>query len=202
MRSNKDNGAVVRRWTGAPPRRSAELPVGAPLPARPRSARRAGCGQQNCARRPHRARPAPACRRRSSAGCHPAAMIRISVGPATKSIPSLAGDQFLGGGNVDVSGADDAVDLRHGFRAVGEGSDGLRAAHLEDVRDSEPLRDAQNLGDWAADTPRTCSAHRPPAPGSRSSAAWRAADSGPRECRRPSVPAAARSVPAGGRPGT
>ena len=45
----------------------------------------------------------------------------------------FAGQQFLGGGDIDVAGADDAVGARHGARAEGESRDGLRAAHLEYV---------------------------------------------------------------------
>ncbi len=47
---------------------------------------------------------------------------------------NFAGEEFLGGGDVDVAGADDAVGFGDGFGAEGEGGDGLRAAHVEDMR--------------------------------------------------------------------
>ena len=58
----------------------------------------------------------------------------------------FAGEQFLGGGDVDVAGTDDAVGARHGAGAVGEGGDGLRAAHLEDVRDAQQGGGAEDFG--------------------------------------------------------
>ena len=45
--------------------------------------------------------------------------------------PDFARKQFLGGGDIDVARADDAVGAGNGFRAVGEGGDGLRPAHLK-----------------------------------------------------------------------
>ena len=46
---------------------------------------------------------------------------------------NFAGEDFLGRGDVDVAGADDAVRARDGRGAEGEGGDGLRAAHLEEL---------------------------------------------------------------------
>ena len=67
---------------------------------------------------------------------------RIAVGgddqdlgrPGDEVDPDFAREQLLGGRDVDVAGADDAVDARHGRGAEGERRDGLRAAHLKDVR--------------------------------------------------------------------
>jgi len=55
-------------------------------------------------------------------------MMTISVGPAMKIDADFAGQQFLGGGDVDVARPDDAVGARHGARAKGERRDGLCAA--------------------------------------------------------------------------
>ena len=132
-------------------------------------------------------------------GSPSAAMIRISVGPATKSMPDFARQQLLRRRDVDVAGTDDAVGLGHRARAEGERRDGLRAAHLENVGDSQQPRRAQNLRQPAWGRPRRCSARPPPAPESPSSSASKAADSGPRECRRPPYRAAARSGPGAGR---
>ena len=105
----------------------------------------------------------------------------------------FAGEQFLGGGDVDVAGADDAVGARHGARAEGEGRDGLRAAHLKDVTHAQQGRGAEDFGDRLWGRRCRCSARRRPAPESRSSSRWRAADSGPPECTRPRYRAGARS---------
>ena len=57
----------------------------------------------------------------------------------------VARDQLFRGGDIDVSGTDDAVDARDRFRSVGQRRDGLRSAHLEEMRDAEPGGDAQDL---------------------------------------------------------
>ena len=64
--------------------------------------------------------------------------------------------------------------------------------------DAQQRRRAEDLRARLGARRRRCSARPPPAPGSPSSAAWRAADSGPRECRPPRYRAAARSGPAAG----
>jgi hypothetical protein len=69
----------------------------------------------------------------------------------------FAGEQLLGGGDVDVAGADDAVGARHGAGAVGEGGDGLRAAHFEDVLDAEQTGRAEDFGPPALARRRRCS---------------------------------------------
>ena len=100
-------------------------------------------------------------------------------GPGDEVDAHLAGQQFLGRGHVDVAGADDAVGARHGAGAEGEGGDGLRAAHLEHVRRPSAARPCRGSSSAGRGRPRRCSGRPPPAPGPRSSAAWRAADSGP-----------------------
>src|SRR5579885_2594564 len=57
----------------------------------------------------------------------------------------LAGDELFGGRDIDVAGANDAIDAGHGFRAVGQRGDGLGTAHAEEVRHAEPFREAQNF---------------------------------------------------------
>ena len=114
-------------------------------------------------------------------------------GPGDEIDADFAGQQFLGGGDVDVAGADDAIGARHGARAEGEGRDGLRAAHLKDVVHAQQVARCRRFRRPASGTRRRCSARRPPAPESPSSSAWRAADSGPRECRRPRYRAGGRS---------
>ena len=91
----------------------------------------------------------------------------------------FAGEQFLGGGDIDVAGPDDAVGARHGSRAEREGRDGLRAAHLEDVaarraiaRCRRPRRRASGEATQMFGTPATCA-------GTTVIIRWRAADSGP-----------------------
>ena len=54
-------------------------------------------------------------------------------GPGDEIDADFARQQFLGGRDIDVAGADDAVGARHGARAEGERRDGLRAAHLKDA---------------------------------------------------------------------
>ena len=68
----------------------------------------------------------------------------------------FAGEQLLGGGDVDVAGADDAVGARDGAGAEGEGGDGLRAAHLEDVADAEQGGGADRLRRPVWGTRRRC----------------------------------------------
>ena len=74
----------------------------------------------------------------------------------------FAGEQFLGGGDVDVAGADDAVGAGHGAGAEGEGGDGLRAAHLETLRTPSsaavPKTSSTGLGQATQmfGTPATC----------------------------------------------
>ncbi len=118
-------------------------------------------------------------------------------GPGDEIDSHFARQQFLGRRHVDVAGPDDAVGARHRARAVGEGRDGLRAAHLENVRArpssaAVPKTSRTGLRRGHADV----AARPPPAPESPSSSGWKAADSGRRECRPPPYRAAARSVPA------
>ena len=57
----------------------------------------------------------------------------------------FAGEEFLGGRDIDVAGSDDAVGSGHGCGAVGEGRDGLRAAHLEYLRHLEQVSRSEDL---------------------------------------------------------
>ena len=100
-------------------------------------------------------------------------------GPGDEVDAHLARQQLLRRGHVDVARARRCGPPRHRARAEGERRDGLRAAHLEDVRDAQQRRRAEDLRHRPRARPRRCSARPPPAPESPSSAAWRAADSGP-----------------------
>ena len=89
--------------------------------------------------------------------------------------------------------------LRHGARAEGEGGDGLRAAHLENVVDAQQRRGAEDLRHRPAARPRRCCGTPATCAGTTVISRWRAADSGPPGCRRPRYRAAARSGPAAAR---
>ena len=58
----------------------------------------------------------------------------------------LAGEQLFRGRDVDVARSDDAVGARHRASAVGEGRDGLRAAHFENVLHAEQVGRAEDFG--------------------------------------------------------
>ena len=194
-RSHQHDGAVARDRLRAPRRavgRSRKLPldflrhrVGQPLAK----------WSAGWPTRPHRARPAPACRRRGGAGRHPPAMIRISVGPGDEVDADFARQQLLGRRDIDIARPDDAVGAwapcacrRRTPRWP------ARRPFRKHCVDAQQRRRAPDLRHRAAARPRRCSARPPPAPEPPSSAAWRAADSGPRECRRPRYRAAARSA--------
>jgi hypothetical protein len=57
----------------------------------------------------------------------------------------IARKQLLGRRHVDAARSHDAVRARHGARAVGEGRDGLRAAHLKYPLHSQKVRGTQDL---------------------------------------------------------
>ena len=79
----------------------------------------------------------------------PAAMIRISVGPATKSMPTSPASSFLGGGHVDVAGADDAVGL--GTVSVPKAKAAMAARHPCETHGRGPeCRGAEDFVDWVA----------------------------------------------------
>ena len=106
----------------------------------------------------------------------------------------FAGEELLGGGDVDVAGADDAVGARDGAGAEGEGGDGLRAAHLEDVV-ATPSRvgRAEDFGDGARRGDADVGHARHLRRNHGHHAPWRAAGSGRRECTRRPYRAGARS---------
>ena len=135
----------------------------------------------------------------SNRGSPSAAMIRISVGPGDEVDAHFAGEQLLGGGHIDVAGADDAVRFGNGLRAEGEGRDRLCAAHLKNVLDSQQVRGPEILRHGARAGDADGLARPPLAREPPSSSAWTAMDSGPRECKRPSNRAAARSAPVASR---
>ncbi len=103
-------------------------------------------------RRRRRARLARACRRRSKLEARFRAVHRLRGddddfgGTRDEVDAGFAGDQFFRGGDINVTRPNNAIDARHSFRSEGQSRDGLRAAHLKEVRDAEPGREAENLG--------------------------------------------------------
>ena len=69
----------------------------------------------------------------------------ISVGPAGMSMPHLVRDGDLGGGDVEVAGADDLVDGRDGLGAVGQRGDGLRSADAVELGDAGEVRGGEGF---------------------------------------------------------
>ena len=53
---------------------------------------------------------------------------------------AVEGDEALGRGDVEIAGADDLVDARDGFSAVGERRDGVGAAGAIELGDAEQVR--------------------------------------------------------------
>src|SRR5580658_2772813 len=58
---------------------------------------------------------------------------------------SVARDELLCGGDIDVPGPDYTIDARNGLRSKSHRRDGLRPTHLEEVCDAEPSRKAEDL---------------------------------------------------------
>jgi len=58
----------------------------------------------------------------------------------------FAGQEFLGGGNINVTGTDDAVGARNRARSEGKGGDSLRAAHLKNLAEAEDPGRSEDLG--------------------------------------------------------
>ena len=106
---------------------------------------------------------------------------------------AIEAHQFLGGGDKAVSRADDLVHARESFpchRPARRWPARLRSDRLRECQASvrPPALPAAD-----AATPRRCAARRRPARESRSSAAWKEADSGLRERSSRPIPADARS---------
>src|SRR5436309_2879797 len=59
----------------------------------------------------------------------------------------FAGEELLGGGDIDVAGTDDAIGAGDGAGAEGEGGDGLGASHLKYVADAEERGGPEDFGD-------------------------------------------------------
>jgi hypothetical protein len=69
----------------------------------------------------------------------------ISVGPASMSMAQSKSDQTLGGGDIEIAGADDLVDARNVCGPVGQCGDGVRAAEAIELRDAEEMRGGESF---------------------------------------------------------
>ena len=129
-----------------------------------------------------------------------AARIRISVGPATKVDADFSRQQLLRRRDIYISRPDNSIHARHRLRAISHRGDGLCAAHTKHLLNPEQVRASQNFHRWVSATRCTMSWHASRlARGQPSSAASKAADSGPKEHSSPPRRAAARSAPASAR---
>ena len=71
-------------------------------------------------------------------------MITVSVGPAIWSMATVPTTDALGQGDKDVAGAQDLVDPGHALGAIGQGGDGLGAAHAEDAAHAGDVAGAED----------------------------------------------------------